>query len=134
MRSVSTGVALNRTTRVATSVSVTITQGDRPWLVATVWGVGGVLGGLDHHTAAVPDVDGPDGLPTTAELMEGREARTHRFWYNLEQRPRAWIADWENRTASEPSVATWDRFVPTSTFEDPCVDACRSLILVDLDS
>ena len=33
-----------------------------------------------------------------------------------------------------PSWQEWNRFVPTATFDDPWVDACRSLILVDVQS
>ncbi len=37
-----------------------------------------------------------------------------------------WIDDWENREPGDPSVGRWYRFLPTSTFDDPWVDACRS--------
>lgn len=126
--------SVNRSTRVATSITVTISQDDRPWLVAIAWGTDADLEGLDHHTRIVPDVAGPEGLPSTEQLLQGDDGMPHPFWQNLEQRPLNWIADWAARTAAEPSVAAWDRFVPTSTFSDPWVDAARSLILVDLDS
>ena len=67
--------------------------------------------------------------------MAGQEQHgRHAFWDNLEQRPLAWISDLDNREASEPTTAAWNRFVPTITFADPWVDACRSLILIDLDA
>jgi acyl-CoA thioesterase-2 len=33
-----------------------------------------------------------------------------------------------------PVWQEWCRFVPASTFEDPWIDACRSLILIDVQS
>ena len=105
-------------------------------LVATVWGVDGDLEGLEHQTTLGPhDVPGPEALQSVEELMGVQDGPPrHPFWSNIEQRPTEWIADWENREASEPSTRAWVKFVPTATFADPWVDACRSLILIDLDS
>ena len=129
-------VEVNRETRVATSVTARITQEGRPLLVATVWGVDADLDGLEHHTSLGPhDIAPPDGLASTTELMAGEEQiGRHAFWDNIEQRPLDWISDWEHREASEPTTRVWVRFVPTATFADLWVDACRSLILIDLDS
>lgn len=126
---------INRSTRVATSVSVEITQDDRPWLVATVWGVDDDLTGLEHHSTERPDVPrDPDQLPSAIELLGDRPGMPHPFWTNLDQRPLTWVDDWDRRVATDPRVAAWVRFVPSATFDDPWVDACRSLILIDLDS
>jgi len=130
-------VEVNRHTRVATSVTARITQEGRPLLVATVWGVDADLDGLDHHTTLGPhDVPDPEELQSTEELLGVQQdgSPRHPFWGNIEQRPTEWIDDWENREASEPSTRAWVKFVPTATFADPWVDACRSLILIDLDS
>ncbi len=129
-------VEVNRETLVATSVTVRISQEGRPLLVATVWGVDGDLAGLEHQTTIGPnDVPGPEGLANTVELMGDQAGPPrHPFWDNIEQRPTEWIHDWDNREASEPSTSAWVKFVPTATFADPWVDACRSLILIDLDS
>lgn len=129
-------VDVNRETRVATSVTVRISQADRPLVVATVWGVDGDLEGLEHHTSSRPDdVPGPESLVSTSELLGVRTgAPRHPFWSNIEQRPTDWIADWDDREPSEPSTCAWVRFVPTATFADPWIDAGRSLILIDLDS
>ena len=127
---------VNRATRVATSVTVRISQEGRPLLVATVWGVDGDLDGLEHHTELGPhDVANPSELKRTEELLGVQDGSPrHPFWDNIEQRPTEWIDDWENREVSEPSTRAWVRFVPRATFADPWVDACRSLILIDLDS
>jgi acyl-CoA thioesterase II len=124
---------VNRATRVATSVSVRVAQDDRLLLSAIVWGVDGDLDGLEHHTREVPSPTAdPELQPSLAALTEGDPR--HPFWSNLDIRPLGWIHDWDNREPSEPSVASWVRFVPRTTFEDPWVDSARSLILIDLDS
>lgn len=125
---------INRATRVATSVTVHLEQAGRPWLVATVWGVDDDLPGLEHQTTLQPTVADPDELASMAELMAGRGEVPHPFWRNLEQRPVAWIEDWDNREAGEPETSCWVRFVPTSTYDDPWIDAGRPLILIDLDA
>ena len=127
---------MNRETKVATSVTARITQEGRTLLVATVWGVDAELDGLEHHTDLAPDdAPDPESLPNTTELLRDQEGPPrHGFWENIEQRPIDWIDDWEHRVASEPATRAWVRFVPTSTFADAWVDACRSLILIDLDS
>jgi acyl-CoA thioesterase II len=129
-------VDVNRQTRVATSVTARISQEGRPLLVATVWGVDAELDGLEHHTELVPhDVPDPELLANLDTLLAAQgDAPRHGFWDNMEQRPTEWIDDWEHREASEPATRAWVRFVPTATFTDPWVDACRSLILIDLDS
>lgn len=129
-------VEVNRHTKVASSVTVRVSQEGRPLLVAAVWGVDGDLDGLEHHTGLGPhDVPDPGELQNVEELMDVHDGPPrHPFWSNIEQRPTEWIADWEHREASEPATRAWVRFVPTATFADPWVDACRSLILIDLDS
>lgn len=132
---VTISTTVNRATRVATSVTAHVTQDERPLLTATVWGVDADIDGLDHHTEVRPDVAlEPEALPSTSELMGTASGNQHPFWSNLDQRPLSWIHDWDDRAPSEPSVASWVRFVPTSRFDDPWVDASRSLILIDLDS
>lgn len=129
-------IEVNRETKVATSVTARISQEGRPLLVATVWGIDGDLDGLEHHTALGPhDVPDPEALKSTEELLGDQDGPPrHPFWSNIETRPTEWIADWENRKVSEPSTSAWVQFVFTATFVDPWVDACRSLILIDLDS
>ncbi len=127
-------VAVNRATRVATSLTVQLRQEGRPWMVATVWGVDADLAGLEPLADAPPAVPGHDGLATTAELTADLEPSPFPFWSNFEVRPTSWIADWESRDPSEPQKSWWHRFVPTSTFDDPWIDACRSVILIDVDA
>lgn len=124
---------INRVTRVATSVTIRLEQNDRPVLVATIWGSDG-LEGIEHQTDA-PDVPDPESLRSIDDLMaEQGNVSTHTFWANFDSHPIDWIVDWDNREPSEPENSAWIRFVPTSTYEDRWLDACRPLILIDVDA
>lgn len=127
-------VETNRSTKVATSLTVSVSQEDRPWLVATVWGVDDDLPGLEHQASSgVAAYPPPADLASVADLMPDDAPRPHAFWSNLDTRPLTWISDWHDREPSEPTVTSWYRFQPAATFDDPWVDACRSLILIDLE-
>jgi acyl-CoA thioesterase-2 len=98
-----------------------------------VWVVGDV-DGLEHDAAPMPKVAPPDELPSVDELMTGQERGPyHAFWSNFEERPLSWLPrdEWESREPGEPVVRSWYRYVPRDTFDDPFVDAGRSLLLVD---
>src|SRR6185436_9183937 len=56
------------------------------------------------------------------------------FWQNFEARPVAFRRDWPPTEAHPPEWREWERFVPTSTFDDPWTDAARVLLLADLPS
>jgi acyl-CoA thioesterase-2 len=117
----------------AASVGVSMTQRGKPILEAHAWIVGDVEG-LEHDAAPMPEVAPPDDLPNVAELVAGEERGPYpAFWSNFEERPLAWLPrdEWESRGPSEPSLRTWFRYVPRDTFDDPFVDAGRSLLLVD---
>jgi acyl-CoA thioesterase-2 len=55
----------------------------------------------------------------------------HPFWDNFEERPLDWIESWEEREPADPVFRTWVSFRPRPTFDDPFVDAARSLLLLD---
>lgn len=114
----------------AESLRVTMTQDARPVLEALVWMVDDVKG-LEHDHAPMPDVPAPGFLRTIEELSDDPRSNRYSFFTNVDERPTAWIEDWETREAGEPRVTSWFRFRPAATFEDPAVDACRSLILMD---
>jgi acyl-CoA thioesterase-2 len=124
-----------RSARTALAQRVEITQGDRRMLEATVWSVGDVEG-LEHDQAVMPDVAGP------ADLLEIREHLTEEelaqgpsfpFWHNLDTKPLSFSR--EPRPDGSPAVwQEWERFTPTATFDDPWVDACRSVVLLDVQS
>ena len=115
----------------AQSVRVSMTQRGAPIFDAMVWSVGEVSG-LDHDVSEMPEVPDPESLRSAADRMaEAGVAPNFKFWDNFDQRPLKWIEDWDNREPDAPIYGAWYRYVPRSTFADPWVDACRSLILLD---
>jgi acyl-CoA thioesterase-2 len=124
-----------RTARTAESQRVMITQGDRAILEATVWSIGGVEG-LEHDVTVAPDVAGPGDLRSMADLVDPGDAGgpPFPFWNNLESKPIEFHKEWPPAEALAPVWQTWCRFTPTATFSDPWVDACRALVLIDVQS
>jgi acyl-CoA thioesterase-2 len=122
--------------RNAESFRVMMTQDGKPILEATLWTIGDV-DGLDHALAVPPTVPDPEDLPTIAELMaevEDPDGPRFRFWDNFDARPIHWQADWPPSGPLDPVFRQWERFVPTSTFADPWVDAARAVVLIDVVS
>lgn len=122
-----------REARTAASHRVSLTQGDRPILEALVWSIGDVEG-LEHDETSAPEVPGPDGLPSMRDLVAPEDGPPFRFWENLDAKPIEFEPD---RPPDGPRSARWQewlRFEPTAAFDDPWVDAARSVILVDLPS
>lgn len=125
-----------RTTRVAASYRVEMTQGDRRILEATVWAIDDDVEGLVHDDAAPPAVDGPEGLPSIEELLadvEDAPGPPFPFWLNFESRPLDFRRDWPPSEPMPPVYRQWLRF-REGDFTDPWVDACRALVLVDVQS
>ena len=115
----------------AQSVRVSMTQGGQPIFDAMVWSVGEVEG-LEHDVTEMPKVPDPESLRSAADrLAEAGVPSNFKFWDNFDQRPVTWIDRWEEREPTAPVAGDWYRFVPRSTFADPWLDACRSLILLD---
>jgi acyl-CoA thioesterase-2 len=122
-----------RSSRRTASVAVSMTQHGTPILEAQAWIVGDI-DGLEHDAALIPEVAPPDELPNVDELVADDERGPfHAFWSNFEERPLSWLsrAEWESREPGEPSLRSWFRYKPRDTFDDPFVDAGRSLLLVD---
>src|SRR5262245_39262181 len=123
-----------RQAKAAESLRVSITQVDRRILDAQVWATGDVEG-LEHTHVAPPDVPDPSELKSIPELVgDDAEGPPFPFWNNLDPRPVQWNVDWPPPGPSDPIWQQWEKFVPTATFDDPWVDAARSVILVDVAS
>jgi acyl-CoA thioesterase-2 len=116
--------------RNAESFRVSMHQGERAILEATVWTITGVEG-LEHDLTLAPEVPGPDGLKDIRELLPDEEP-LFPFWNNLDERPIGWHDTWPPAEALDPTWRQWLRFTPTATFDDPWIDACRSVVLVDV--
>lgn len=120
-----------RASRRAASIAVSMTQAGTPILEALAWIVGD-LDGLEHDAAPMPDVASPDSLPSVGErLADGDRGPYHAFWSNFDERPLAWVDNWQEREPAEPMFRSWFRYVPRDRFDDPFVDAGRALLLVD---
>jgi acyl-CoA thioesterase-2 len=101
-------------------------------LDAMVWSIGEVAG-LVHDDVEPPEVADPEQLPSMRELVGPNEGSPFAFWNNFEQHPVEFIeGGWPPKVALAPIWRTWVRCLPTATFDDPWVDAARSLIVLDV--
>jgi acyl-CoA thioesterase II len=128
--------AVLKASRVATSVRVSMRQGDRPILDGMVWAVDAGAVALDHDTAPAPDVVPPDELPTFAERLaavppDAPAPAPFPFFANLDHRALDWRPEWPPPGPVEPRARLWLRFVPTARFDEPWADACRLLVPID---
>lgn len=118
-----------RRSRRTHAIRVQMMQQEQPILEALVWTVAGI-GGLDYSRAQMPEVAPPDELRNAEEIHAPDEA-PFRFWHNLETRPVTWQGRWDERPLMHPLWRVWTRFRPVAAFDDPYVDAGRSVILID---
>jgi len=126
-----------RSARTAAAHRAEMSQDGKPILEATVWSVGEVEG-LEHDESTAPDVPAVADLKSVPELMaEAGLEETQPpfpFWNNLETRPVEFQTEWPPPGPLPPVWQQWCRFVPEASFPDPWLDACRSLVLVDVQS
>ncbi len=122
-----------RAGRTVLAQRVSMSQEGRPVLEAMVWSVGDVEG-LEHDDVVPPDVPGPAELPEPAALGPDEDRPRYAFWDNFEQRLVDWSDTWPPPGPLPPTWRTWVRCRPTATFDDPWVDAARSLIVLDVGS
>jgi acyl-CoA thioesterase len=122
-----------RLTKRAESMRVTMKQGKDPIFEALVWTCA-PMEGLEHELAISPATFEPESVPPTSQrLADAGIELLYPFWANFDERSESWLSpdEWLDRTPEYPSFERWYRFLPTSTFDDLWVDACRSLILID---
>lgn len=124
-------VEVRRRSRRAAAVSVRITQDAAPILDAQMWfTIPDEVVQYDHmkpHRHGRPE----DHRPISEYTFE---PSVFPFWGNFEGRPIDWIDDMAAYPGGEPEWAEWLRFVPTSEFSDPALEAARVLLLADLPS
>jgi acyl-CoA thioesterase II len=111
--------------RRAESLAVTMTQQGKPVLQAMVK-TAAEAPGYSHQHPSAPNVPLPETLRTYEQLHPASPPFS--FWENVERRPV------DQSTTDEPQaplIRAWARFRPTACFEDPFLDAARSLILLD---
>ncbi len=119
-------VTVLRAGRRSESLAVHMSQGGKPVLHAMVRTAADGPG-HEHQFALAPDVPRPDELKTLDELI-GTQARHFPFWDNVERCP---VPQELPEPGGDPVVRDWARFRPTPCFDDPFLDAARSLILLD---
>lgn len=125
-------VELLRATRVADALFVRMHQADRAVFAAMVWVIDEVEG-LHHDIAPMPDAPAPSEVPSFEERAAADPEALRPpfvFWDNIEGRMIGWVPLAE-REPGEPVARGWYKFRPRATFDDPFVDAARSLLLID---
>ena len=125
-----------RASRVAGSYRAEVTQGDRRLLEATVWSIADEVPGLEHDEAAPPDVPGPQGLKRIEEYFADEPDNPgppFPFWNNFESRPLDFRKEWPPPGPLPARVQEWLRFLE-GDFSDPWADACRALVVIDVQS
>ena len=137
--SVDLTVTALRSARTALAQRVEMTQNGKPIIEATIWSVVEDLAGLEHDITTPPEVAGPDGLPSITELITEEELEAgppFPFWTNFDSKPLRFIprSEWPPKEPLTPEWRGWQKFLPTALWDDPWIDACRSLILVDVQS
>jgi acyl-CoA thioesterase-2 len=125
-------VSFLKRSRLSEALEVRLTQQSKAILHALVRTAADVPG-YEHEQTNAPGVPSPEALSSTDELWSDEERPPFAFWDNLERRP----VDQQFRPTSSmgerssPVVREWVRFRPVGCFEDPFLDATRSLILLD---
>jgi acyl-CoA thioesterase-2 len=122
-------VTLLKAAKRAESLRVSLTQGGNPIMEALVWTVD-ALAGLEHDESTPPDVPPPSALKTYAELAPD-DGSGFKFWDNFVGKPLDFVRPWPPPGPLPAVTRNWYRYAPTATFEDPFVDAARSLLLID---
>jgi acyl-CoA thioesterase-2 len=118
--------------RRAESIHVVIRQEGRAILQAVVR-TAAEGPGLEHDVSQMPDVPPPHGLKSFLDLVPDPGGDSP-FWENIESRiiQEHRLANFPHGVVDTPDMVEWYRFQPTATFDDPFVDAGRSLLLMDV--
>ena len=129
-------VQVLRATKRTAAVRVHMSQDGAPVAEATVWAVADDLDGYDWTEPDPPEVPHWRDTPTIQERLTPEQLEqgpAFAFWHNLEERPCEWIPfeEWERRSGHPHRARNWHRFTPAARFDDPWVDACRSVVLLD---
>ena len=116
----------------AQSVRVSMTQRGQPIFDAMVWSVGDVSG-LEHDVSEMPDAPDPRvvAVGRRPARRDSASSRTSGSGETSTNDPRAGSTTGRTARRKPPVAGDWYRYVPRSTFDDPWLDACRSLILLD---
>lgn len=112
-------------------VRVSLLQDGRVFLDATVWTIDEGMHGFEYDGAPMPELPGPDGLVAWRDISPPPPT-FRKFWSNIEERVIGTVPlRWEERVPGPPIRESWTRFRPKATFDDPFLDAARSLLIID---
>jgi acyl-CoA thioesterase-2 len=127
-------VRVIRAGRRAESIGVSISQQGRAICEALIR-TAAEGSGLEHDVAAMPDEKRPADLANIEDLVSSREGPRFPFWNNFQIRP-VWPEREQEaeRQVHPPMFREWYRFQPRATFDDPWLDAARSLLMIDTAS
>jgi acyl-CoA thioesterase len=123
-------VTVLRTAPRAESMRVSMSQDGRPVLEALVWGLGELSGPQREWTRPGP-IASPLEVQTVEEVAAAHGFPPLPFWKNIEIRA-VTGPDPGAEEPQEPVVLAWNRFRPQAVFDDPWIDACRAVVLVDV--
>lgn len=88
--------------------------------------------GVTHDDTGPLEVSLPEHLPTRAELLAGSTRPRHAFWENFDDIRGVDAAVYaDDRTGLPPRFREWYRVRCAEGFDDPFLDAARSLLLID---
>jgi acyl-CoA thioesterase-2 len=124
---VSLNVNVLKQGRRAESFAVEMTQDGKPILHALVKTAADAPGYSHQHPEA-PDVPPPTALKTHEELSPDTPRPPFSFWKNIERRP---VDQSASDEPTAPTLREWARYLPSTCFLDPFLDAARALILLD---
>jgi acyl-CoA thioesterase II len=124
-------VRVRRASRRAAAVTARIEQDGNAIVDAQVWFATPIDVVRHDHAKAHRHGHPDDHLPFSAYTDE---QSVFPFWNNFEGKPLDWIEDWDAFPGGEPEWAQWVKFVPTSEFPNPVLEAARLLLLADLPS
>lgn len=113
--------------RRAESFAVQMTQAGKPILHALVKTAADAQGYSHQHPEA-PTVPRPETLKSYEELLPAAKRPRFSFWNNVERRP---VEQTVTDEPTAPVLREWTRFRPRACFEDPFLDAARTLVLLD---
>ena len=125
-------VDLRRQSRRTAAYAVRLTQEGRAILDCQVW-FAAEADLIEHDHAGHHGYGRPEDHPSVRDLWAD-DPPPYPFWDNFDGRACDWVDDWESYEGGDPTWAEWLRFRPTAAFDDPVVEACRTLIIADLPS
>ena len=122
-----------RRTRRAEALGVSMRQHGKAIAEALAWFVADDVPGLEHDVTTMPDVARPDDLRTLGRARRRPWHRRHRSRSGTTSStgPASGSRTGRRPVRCRPGPTPGSASAPTATFDDPVVDACRSVVILD---